>query len=211
MIMKRTILFLAAFLVIISACEKDKNDDNEKLDEIWFSNLTNPVTASSVKDWDLQDRGVCQVDVPIPTDSSATILLDINNDSENDYMITLSHGYFEPTEYCGHCSAYRYDIKIKGIKTSDSIVCVDQSSIPEYFTDSDTITANKDWTNEAILIMKNRCAMISFDIEGEYIGFKHNNQIGWIKIQSTSDNGLTIENYAINLTDNNSILAGQTE
>ena len=29
MIMKRTILFLAAFLVIISACEKDKNDDNE--------------------------------------------------------------------------------------------------------------------------------------------------------------------------------------
>lgn len=203
-------LFLAAtiFMIIIS-CDKEKEE--LKSDDILFSDLSNPITASTVRDWDIEDRGVCSVDIPTPSDSSTIIFLDINSDTENDFKITLSHNYFETTEHCGHCSVYRYDIKIQGISESDSIACVDQSSIPAYFSISDTIAIDNDWTNDAILIMKNKCAMISFDIEGEYIGFKHDNQIGWIKIQSTSDNGISIENHAINLTENKKILAGQTE
>jgi len=205
----RFLILMAIIFVIMISCDKEKEDI--KSDDILFSELSSPIIASTVRDWDIEDRGVCSVDIPIPSDSLSIIDLDINNDAENDFRITLSHNYFEPTEYCGHCSVYRYDIKIQGIGVSDSIACVDQSYIPSYFCSSDTIAVDNDWTNDAILIMKNRCAMISFDIEDEFIGFKHGNQIGWIKIQSTSDNGVKIESYAINLTENRKILAGQTE
>jgi hypothetical protein len=191
------------------SCHKEKN--KIKPDDILFSNLSSPILASTVRDWSFENHGVCSVDIPIPADSSNTILLDINNDSDYDFKITLSHNYWEPTQYCGHCSVYNYDIKINGINSSNSIAFNNQSFKTKYFNNSDKISSENSWKNQAILTMKGGCMRPTFDIEGEYIGFKHNDQIGWIKIQQLANNGILVENYAINLTDKKSIIAGQKD
>jgi len=207
--MKIRFLLPALIMLILISCNKEK--DKIEPDNILFSDLVSPITKSTVRDWYIEDHGVCIADIPVPEDSSTAILLDVNNDAENDFIVLLSHSYWEPTEYCGHCSIYDYRIRIEGTNGSDSIASLEQSTIATYFGDSDSITFDNSWTSVAILVMKGGCVRPTFAIEDEYIGIKHNNQIGWIKVASASNNGLTIENYAINLTDNKIILAGQTE
>lgn len=199
----------ASIMFILISC--DKEIDNIKPDNILFSDLISPITKSTVRDWDVEDHGVCRVDIPVPKDSSTTILLDVNNDAETDFVIKLSHNYWEPTQYCGHCSVYEYDIKIEGANSYDSIAFSEQSYTPKYFGIQDTISFDNSWKSDAILIMEGGCVRPTFQIEDEYIGFKHNNQIGWIKVEPAPYNGLTIEDYAINLTDNKIIIAGQKE
>lgn len=207
--MRIKIIFLAAILSTVISC--DKITEEIKSDNILFSNLSDPISASTVIDWDILDRGVCTQKTPIPGDSSATILLDINNDAENDFKIALSHNFFPHTQYCGHCSIYEYNITIQGINSSDSITIDEEWGGAKYFGDSVTITFNNSWTDKAILKRENKCNPAYLGMIDDYVGFKHNNQIGWIKIHFTSINGLVIENYAINLTEQNSIYGGQTE
>jgi hypothetical protein len=205
--MKTRCLLFATITLIIISCKKDETQP----DNIVFGNMSSTITKSTVRYYDIEDHSVCRVYIPIPTDSSTTIPLDINNDDENDFIIKLSHNYWVPTEYCGHCSIYEYNIIIQGVSSYDYIAMSDQSTTAAYFDNSDIISLDNMWTNEAILILEGGCIRPIFDIENEYIGFKHDKKIGWIKIESSANNGLTVENYAINLTDNNSIIAGQTE
>lgn len=207
--MKYSFLLLTAIVIMLISCEKE--EDDIKTDNILFSDLDSSITASTVRDWDIEDRGVCKVDIPIPGDSSTSIHIDINNDSKTDFIIELSHNYWVPTQYCGHCSIYEYDIKIRGANGSDSIASMSNSPIAAYFGYSDKISLNNTWTNEAILVMRGGCVRPTFIVGNDYIALKHNNQIAWMKIEEAPDNGLTIKNYAINLTENRSIKAGQKE
>ncbi len=197
--------------MIIISCDNEKNEKEDiKPDNILFGNLSSPLAASTVRVWDVEDHRICRVDIPLPSDSSATIMLDVDNNNISDFKIVLSHNYWEPTQDCGHCSLYEYDIKIQGVNGSDSIAAaVDKPLGARYFKDSYIISFDHSWTKQAILIMSGGCNRPTFTIESQYIGFKHNNQVGWIKLAPSSNNGLSIENYAINLTDYKTIKAGQ--
>ncbi len=206
--MKNLLLFLTIGAIILTSCDKE---DGIEADQIIFSDLSSPVTASTVRDWDIEDLGVCKVDIPIPGDSSTTINIDINNDSKTNFIIELSHNLWVPTQYCGHCSIYEYDIIIRGVNSLDSIAYSDYPSVAAFFKDGDQLSLDNTWTHEAILVMRGGCLRPTFTVENEYIGLKHNDQMAWMKIEEAPDNGLIIMNYAINLTENKTIKAGQTE
>lgn len=168
--------------------------------------------AESVREWYLFDLGsLCSNDFPIPGDSSTSILLDINRDGEDDFRIAVWHRYFDPEMYCGHCmDMHEYTVEIQGINPGDSILCNIRSPIA-YFNNSDTIRMGTILTQSIRMIYKNTCNGYVYVVYGEYIGFAHGEQLGWIKIQQTPNNGIIVENFAINLTERNPIIAGQVE
>jgi len=208
--MKNLFFLLTVIGLLIISCGKETKEIVNEPDKILFSDLNTPLAKSTVRYYDIEDHGVCTVNIPIPSDSSASILLDINNDQEDDFIIKLSHNYWEPTEYCGHCSIYEYDIQIQGIHSFDLIAHDDQFFV-KYFDYSDTISLNNSWINNTTLLMQGGCLRPIFNLENKFIGFKHHEQIGWIKVISIPNNGISIENYAIHLTNNKLITAGQTE
>jgi hypothetical protein len=205
--MKKMVYLLAIILITNISCEKEKEIVP---DNILFSNFCNPIVKSTVKDWKPYYPGGPMV-IPVPIDSTTSVFLDINNDLVNDFVINLSHGEFIYSICPGHTSFYCYYINIKGINSSDYIRSINRygQNYSEYFRNGETIEFDNSWTNEAILVEKEDCPAVLVEIEDAYIGFKHNNQLGWIKIKPVSNNGLAIENYAINLTNKRKILAGQ--
>ncbi|MCF8360329.1 MAG: hypothetical protein K9H26_16365 [Prolixibacteraceae bacterium] len=207
----RNILFLSGIILLLFISCDEAYDEPETIpDAIIFSNLNAPISKHTVRYYSIQDHGVCRANIPNPGDSVTTINLDVNNDSTADFTIRLSHSYWEPTQYCGHCSIYSYDINIRGNSSSDSIaVAPDEPWVARYYGETDTISFDNDWGSELILSMKGGCVRPTFSIEDEYIGFKHNNLLGWIKLKPQENNGILVENFAINLSPNKTIRAGQ--
>jgi hypothetical protein len=194
-------------LTLLFSCTK--KNSNPKSDSILFKSLDSTIHINSVRSWGVEDHTICSVSIPIPSDSTSKIEIDINYDKINDFSIAVSHKLFIPTTYCGHCSIYDYGINIYGINSSDSIVSINQSSNATYFKNNDKINSKNTWAKSSILTMEGGCNRPIYKIDNEYIGIKHNNQVGWIKIKAAPNNGIIIENFAINLTDNNGIVAGQ--
>jgi len=102
-----------------------------------------------------------------------------------------------------------YYIGIRGLNESDSIAYTNSPRGARYFAESDTVPFKGTWTKEQVLVLKG--APMEFRIKGDYIGFKHIRTVGWIKIKAMNNNGISVENYAINLTGGKSIRAGQKE
>ncbi len=209
--MKIYLFLISALVLFVFSCDKNKLQVKEEPDNILFSNLPNPISESTVRYYNVENHTVCQVDVPIPTDSSTAISIDVDKDSNIDFIFNLSHNYWNPTQYCGHCSIYEYQITIKGVNINDAVAIYNQSQTTRFYAENDTVFNEISWANSTILIMEGGCMRPTFLLEDEYIAFKHNNMLGWIKLKDESNNGISIENYAINLTENKPIFAGQTE
>jgi len=117
LILRISFVGILGFALIIS-CTKDSP---EKHDNIVYQKFYPAINMSSVQNYTLQDHAVCTAYIPNPEDSTITYNLDINNDQLPDFLIEVSHNWWEPTQYCGHCSIYEYQITISGINPGDSI------------------------------------------------------------------------------------------
>jgi hypothetical protein len=155
--------------------------------------------------------------VPSPHDSSAVFKLDINGDSINDFSIYTSHGVQEWNQISPHCKPVLYSIGISGINAGDSISFVHPYSIDipvRYDTaNNKTISYISAWKASATLqlIPQGLPYYPTASFSDTYIGIKVNYNIGWIHVAPSGFNGITIKEYAINLTLFNSINAGQKQ
>jgi PKD repeat protein len=178
----------------------------ERPDQIYFSNLSESIVRSTVRSFrwvtDIRNPGFW----PTPPDSSTSIELDVDNDNQNDFIINLSHHPQEPP-FLGSGDGYRFFIQIVGLSNADSIAHTKLPNVAGYYAEAEPIPFNSTWSSKGVLSL--RGFAMEFQIEGDYIGFKHQNSVGWIKIKALDLNGIAVENFAINLTAEKRILAGQ--
>ena len=85
---------------------------------------------------------------------------------------------------------------------------------PVFYDSLITIQKYSLWKNFVFLSVSSPSFGVYFDFTASFIGYKIENKYGWIKISpyigaSGGGNGVVIEKYAINLTEDNLIKAGQ--
>lgn len=203
---KLGICFLSLIVLAVSC----KKDSEETADNILYKKLDPSTSLSTVRFYTIENLGVCTSQIPTPSDSSTYTDIDVDADSKPDYRITSSHNKWVETQYCGHCSIYEYNIQITGLSSTDYIsVSSNGSSNVRYYEASTTISKADYWNNTVYLSMQGGCSRPIVDTRDSYIGFKHNNKYGWIHIAPVSNNGIEVKEYAVNLTETNSVKAGQ--
>jgi hypothetical protein len=74
---------------------------------------------------------------------------------------------------------------------------------------NDTILPTGSWNQIIFISMKGGCDRVSVDLKDAYLGIMHNNNFGYIHVRPLENNGIEVVEYAINLTENSSIYAGQ--
>jgi hypothetical protein len=189
-----------------------------KPDNIFYYKFEPYISINSVRQFEKPQSPVCYDDIAVPDDSSTSISIDINNDKIEDFEFIASHKKYYPDKYCGHCSAfYEYQISINQLLTSDSVCRSNIFFNVKLFSYGDSIV-NKEVFDTGGTIGINIPCVISFGFSSmdAYVGFKNNVNYGWIHIAPISNNyylnnGIIIKEFAINLTDDNPIRAGQKE
>lgn len=145
--------------------------------------------------------------IPIPSAGSASVSVDLNGDLINDFSFEAHH---EKTKDCGsHCQCSYYLVSMSGINNTDSISAHKNkyfAYIPELYDSLALISKNGFCKDQAFLKLKSSTFVVNF--VDSYIGFKINNNFGWVHV-TPNNNGIIIKEYAINMTENNSIKAGQ--
>ena len=90
-------------------------------------------------------------EVPIPSDSSASIFLDINNDGTNDFSITCSTWY-QTISASYPCVNYQKRITISGTNENNKISIQENYNIVKTFNINDIIDDSDNWGEYAILM-----------------------------------------------------------
>jgi hypothetical protein len=204
------------FFIIQVGCS---NDENEKISPATEIPETNDSIISFIKDSTFSCNSVLYY-VPSmvtgfncpPTPFSnpaSTLEIDIDGDSINEFRITCSQSQnIQP--FCGsHCSCWNYFITVKGIGQSDSISYITfgySHPIMKYNT-SESILISAHWWNEATIYENSMLQSLTFN--DCYMGVKKNNCFGWIHVAPKYGNGVYVKEFAINLTPNRPIKAGQ--
>jgi hypothetical protein len=206
--MRYSILFLTGLGFIFFSCKKD---NPKPLDKIVFIDLNPDIDINTISQYYTNMNPFCG-QLPMPNDSIASINLDLNNDSENDLKIEVSHYQQEITQYCGHCEIfYIKTIRVSPLNTRIfvSIDTISKSWIRTY--DTTKIVSNSDlWSNSShTALLEDGCMIPNFSFEDTYWGFKLNDMIGWLHVERSSKNGLRIKEFAYNETKDNSIKVGQ--
>jgi hypothetical protein len=148
-----------------------------------------------------------------PSDSSACMNIDIDMNSTNDFVFTASHS----PDYCGHSSFIYKIIRINGMNEGDSIRELFVGSPgpnPEKLDSTIDISKNGEWTDQAYFLISWPCYGVSshlYSFDDMVIGIKKGNRFGWLHVKPKGENGICLLESAINLTDNNSIFAGQKQ
>jgi hypothetical protein len=147
---------------------------------------------------------------PIPFDSTTSMTIDVDGDSNNDFKLSASH------HICGntHCYYFIYVVRLESINNYD-FIRVDNlnNNQPEKMDSTVDISKKGLWKETVTLELDSRCPMPyeNFLLNDSYIGFMINNKYGWIHVSPYGGNGVKIIDYAINLTENSSIRQGQKE
>jgi hypothetical protein len=211
--MKFALLILILIGLLAVLCEKNGNNDQEKEDEIVYTDIIPDIEIQSVRFFEPSSVPLGCPYIPTPSDSIINYNLDIDSDSVEDYTIKVRHR-LQTDEYCGHCYPYQYTISIEGAN-NDSI-CLDpvnrhvafQMNIGVEISDSSR------WGEDGFLSLDPDCPgyyPYVVTLEDKYIGVKTKNMFGWINVAPLDNNGIKISEYAINKTEGNIIKTGQME
>jgi hypothetical protein len=208
----RNVLRLILILLIFSCSEKDeskttpdkiiyhKSNDDLKINTVRY--YTQSIVPPTIQN--------CP-SIPTPEDSTASMSVDINGDSIQDFVIEAEHNRL--SSGCGsHCICSYYRISIIGQNNKSWISSKLKNNmdyVPIEYDSLAVIQKDSIWRDRAFLYLDSPDAPFSADFETSFIGIKINNNFGWIKITPVTGNGLKIIDYAINLTENNIIMAGQ--
>jgi hypothetical protein len=208
----KQIKITSIFILIIFAisCRKDKSTDNTisqlKPDNIKYFDFVPDTNVHSV-------RTFSSLSNVIPSDSSASLKVDLNGDSKTDieFVATHSTNYINP-----HYTEYYFGVWISSV--DDSLLISSKNTVygdrPIFYDSLITIQNDSLWKNHVLLSVSSPSAGVYFDFKASFIGYKIGSKYGWIKISPYSGtsggaNGIIIEKFAINLIENNLIKAGQ--
>ena len=198
------ILLIGILLLVLYNCKK-KN--KKQPDEIVYSDIRD-TTTYSLKTYTLTAASPCEV--PIPWDSTSTYDMDVDNDNRMDFRVTVAHGGYQGTNYCGHCPPLNIDIYITPLAGDAFLRGSESDPGTVTFAESEEISASAKWLSQKQWAAMEGCQRPYVQSFG-YWGFKVNNRLGWIKVTKAGACGITITGYAINKTAGNSIKAGQVQ
>ncbi|MNK08997.1 hypothetical protein D3C87_269440 [compost metagenome] len=210
------ILFILCLAVAIG-CKK-KNTPKPAIDQIETHEF-NPALEITSTDTFVNPPGS---DVfPIPSDSSASYLLDVNGDSVPDFNFTVKHWY-QWASASNPGANYSYQMSISGLQNSEVAVTVVNPgfSKAKFYAFGESISSNQTWKNSATLVLH------AVNTGGNYADFSGTKYIGlrikkytdyhycWLKITKKPAkvrNKLLIESYGFNKSLGYDIATGQEE
>lgn len=215
--MKQLFFLIAVLALVTFSC---KPDGPNRTDEIVFQDFVPDLEVQTVNSISTYIGGAgCSADVPSPVDSTATLELDLDEDGKADFAIAVKHWKDNPTNYCGHCPWYVYEVEIKGLESRNLIAynsATDRTSaliLDSLFV----INENFYWDQEVGIYTHGGCATSSkvpeFTIASNsgYIALRIGKSYGYIRIAATGIHGVKVLEQGFNETRRNNILAGQRE
>jgi len=195
--MKRILFVLSLIGIVTISCEKSPKD------EILFTDIIPDKKIQSVDHFIYFTNPFKVCTIPIPNDSAITYLIDMDYDDDDDFKITVSH--FDEGYSHEHCVVYTFYIMLDAISPNESI-----ATKPLKF--NDIINDQNEWSEHLYLYVDNSMGYPpSADFTDCYIGIKVLNNYGYIKVSKLNNNGIIVEEYAINKTENADIICGQKE
>jgi hypothetical protein len=203
------LLTLALFAV---GCESD----NTIPDDILYHDIQPDTTIQSIVRYSYNNDELSCGDFPVPNEAALTYFIDMNNDSINDFQLTVGHVGMDIGS--PHCLFISYSIGLFGLSENNLVSRFSDDLLkgPMNYTPVNNafISPYSLWNRSAILsgFPDAGSTMMYTHVEftSTYIGVKVNNNIGWIQVAAAPNNGIIIKDFALNLTENNSINAGQT-
>jgi hypothetical protein len=207
--MKKILFIVSILSLLLIGCEKKEilSQDN-----VLCTELQPSVEISSVHSlvWHPSGCG----NVPSPSDSSASISLDINNDGTNDFTIYCSSWYHFVSASIP-CGNYNTSMTITGTNSNNQIATNGNFDIAKLYSLGEKIESSGVWKVSSTLMRSSVTYPYGTNFEGsKYLGLKirqeQNDYFGWLYINKDGY-VITVMSYAINLTVNNSIITGQTE
>jgi PKD repeat protein len=207
------------YKVILSVSNDNSTDTLSKIINIYpapnkivYHNFGSDISISTVRFFEPSSFD-CKPD-PSPTDSSANLSIDIDLDGINDFIIYATHS--QSYNCINHCGvAYNYFISMSSLNNGDSIRVLLTNLVgpnPEKLDSYIDISKNGNWSNRAYFLFVMPCFFSSSTpFEDMIIGLKKGKKYGWLHVKPKYGNGIYILEYAINLTENNSILPGQKQ
>lgn len=206
--MKNNLWYLLFTGILLFSC--NKKEGNGK-DQILYKSFSPTVDMQSMRYDTLQNHTICSVLVPVPSDSSISYDLDLNDDQTTDFRLVVSHSEHNGS-YCGHCSVFTYNIYITGLSEENKIATSGNYSAARIFNESAVIDLNNNWSSRGDLLLQGGCALpFSVSFEEGYIGLRIKDSFGYIKIKRLDKNGVRIIEQGFNKTESNKIICGQKE
>ena len=215
-VIQLSIINLFLFCILISSCKKGGDQKNDSIlpDKILYTDIDPDTTFTSVRSW--FDTGLGTI--PYPSDSSAGITLDVDHNGLPDLSLRV-FTFYQFVSASSPEANYNYGVIINTYDTKDSVV-FDQTSGPcwaaKTFLQDSVISGNFKFTYSASIYASGYstgCNVLP-KVGDKYYGFKiwnnGNYNYGWILLNFNSMK-LTLKEYAVNLTPNKPIKAGQKE
>ena len=152
--------------------------------------------------------------IPSPSDSTASISLDINNDTVVDFILSCK-SWYNFVSASGPCANYNTSIVLSGTSNENKVGISGNYNIVKQYVLNDVIDNSQQWSNTAMLMLSSVSAPFATNFNDTiYLGLKINTDqgdyFGWIYIDKNGYD-ITVISYAMNQTANSSIDAGQTE
>jgi hypothetical protein len=205
----KELLILVFIFIAVAYCKKEKPKASP--DNILYHKFIPEIAVSTINHYiPNQDPESCD-DFPVPDSATMRINLDLNGDSAYDYYIEATHFRTHWGSASIHCGQYEFNIFIHGLGIKDSISVTDQTVV-KYNSTNNSINNNGRWDTQGTIYLRGQGIFLPFfDFSDQYIGIKIGKNFGWIHISPKQNNGIIIQECAINLTENNKILAGQIQ
>ncbi|MBN2570743.1 MAG: hypothetical protein JXA68_01330 [Ignavibacteriales bacterium] len=183
-------------LFLFISCKENKEDEFE----IYYNTINDSINTVQYT-----YTALVTCEYPYPNDSSASIYVDIDGDTINDFYFQKFH-YL--ANFGGRCAVTIHTGYLKAINSEFSIAKLNNDCLKAFERDEFINDTNK-WESEGV-IYSNFIGCNCYS--NFFIGFKkEKNEIinyGWLKVKS-SDSKLVIYDYAYNNISNNGIYAGQ--
>lgn len=211
--MKKLLIFILLLTLLLPSCKKEESNDDPLPDQILYRDIEPDVVMNSIN-YLYEHPSGCGL-VPSPADSTAEYQLDMDLDGINDFKITVKTTY-EFVSASGPCANYQYRMYIESLKSSEYI-----SYQPNNYYNGNFLVAG-DSINSKLLYhtsaMFHLVAPLApyFTFSGDkYLPVKlvsgSKTMYGWIRIERYGLNSITLKEFALNITSNNPIIAGQKE
>jgi hypothetical protein len=206
------ILLLISLAIIGCSKENDLETENPIIESITYTELNPNIQITSVDSLIYHGSGCGYV--PSPSDSTASISLDINNDNVVDFTLSCN-SWYNFVSASGPCANYNTSIVLSGTSNENKVGISGNYNIVKQYVLNDVIDNSQQWSNTAMLMLSSASAPFATNFNDTvYLGLKINTDqgdyFGWIYIDK---NGYDVKviSYAVNQTVNSSINAGQTE
>lgn len=211
------ILILISSTIIGCSKENDLESENQVAENpiaksITYTELDPSIQITSVDSLIYHGSGCGYV--PSPSDSTASISFDINNDSVVDFTLSCN-SWYNFVSASGPCANYNTNIVLTGTSGENKVGIADNYNIVKRYVLNEEIDNSHQWSNTAMLMLSSATAPFATNFNDTvYLGLKINtaqgDYFGWVYIDKNGYD-VTVISYALNQSVNSSINAGQTE